>query len=272
MKFAKESLREMYRSQYTTLHGVGPDREGSKGSPAFSSSCTSSASLTVSSSDDDGDKGLLQKYETAKTRHLALKKQLDALGAKINQQKDVAASSLHVSKRKRVGLSRAEELYSVQLQRWSTVMQRLDLSLDRIKEQIEEGGEEGGYNSRSALTPPPRNNSNKVSSARKTKNFMTPTKPRSVSSFSNAHISSPHRISYRNSPATGKPCRVMTSSSGSATKKKETRGYHPPNILLHDDEKNSCAQLQRETGNLHEALLLKIKNVEERIAKLSTSI
>ena len=281
MKFSKDSLQEMYRNQYMVLHGATPDHTEVEANPSSALSA-SSASLTASISGKDREEGLLQQYETAKRRHVTLKKQLDALGEKLSLQKEVAASSLHFSQRQRVSLTRAEELYSLQVQRWGTMCQRLDVSLDRVKEQVEDirtGGVDtcpspsrGSSNSSNNNS----SNSNKASSTRKAKSFMTPTKPRpTASSLSSVHISSPHRISYRNSPATGNPCRVLSSTGSgngiiSVTNASEKR--KKSNILLHNDEKNSCAQLQQETGNLHDALLLKIKNVEERMSKLSTTI
>ena len=244
MKFAKESLQERYDYQYACLHGAteAPPQES-----------TSSASLTIGSKSNKSNMGLLQKYEAAKKRHEELKQDLDKVGKKISRQKDVAASSLHFSRRARIGLTRAEELYNVQLDRWYTVYQHLEVAMERLKEQLDTMGTSAD------LTSPPT--SKKSTSIRKSKTFMTPTKPRS----SLSHISSPHRITYRNSPVSGKPCRVMSTSDSASASTTTT-----PKIVLQGNEKEWCQQLQKETGVLHDEVRKEIKLLEERLSKLST--
>lgn len=252
IKFATETLREELSNQRAVLHGP-PEQD-------VSNSGSSSSLALVDKKDDAG--GLLQKFEDAERKHALMKTKLDALGDKIQLQKTAAAGSLHVSKQMHIGLTRAEELYKVQVDRWHTGAQHLAVSLDRLAEQVEslrthpvDSGTPtepagGRVTARSRTTP------------RKKPPFLSPTKPRSGM----AHISSPHRISYRSSPSAGDtvPGRLTPKSHKSPAPRR--------NIQLDVDEKESCVQLQLETGKMHEALKKQIKDVEDRMSRLTTAI
>jgi hypothetical protein len=260
MKFARDSLRETCSRQHDALHGTPAPK---------ASHSASSASLTVSGS-SSGVRGLLEQVRDAQKKHLELKSQLDSLGDKIRRQKEIAASSLHFSKRRRAGLSRAEELHRVQVERWCTVSQHLDVSLDRVREQIEDSRVRRGVQNPQRPQHQHQHQQGAPPPSRK-KSFMTPTRPRAAP----GHLSSPHRISFRNSPANGKPCRV-SSASGSRS---GTSSFAPESptasasarIRLQDEERDSCLQLQLETGHLQEALRQKVGSVEARLSRLAMS-
>lgn len=254
IKLATEGLRDRHLAQLAALRGAP------EGPVQASSPSSSAAALTLRPTPGSG--GLVQQVQAARTRHLQLKSKLDALGCRIQQQKEIAASSLLFSKRKRVGLTRAEEQYEVQLQRWLAASQVLDVALARVQQQVED--------LRAAQPAAGATDSSAAQHARSwahasSRGFLTPSKPRA----SPAHISSPHRITSRVTPRHS-PVAASSRSLG------KPAASVPPSrrraIQLQGEDVNSCAQLQLETGHLHEALKLKLKDVEQRVAKLAASI
>jgi len=239
LKFAADVARKVYENQNDILRGNTRESD----TVAVSSATVTKSGKGNSSVDQTS---LLERYEKAQERHAILKMKLDKIGENIEEQKRKAGSSLSFLKRKYTAITRAEELYSEQLNDWLNAKLRLDVTVSRIKEQLE------SLPTRSVPDTPEKTPSKLNTRGTLAKKFLSPTKENVYN-----HVASPHRLSYRSTPQR----RAISSTRVSAPPR--------PTIMLSETEVADCNQLQFETKNICDAVSEMIKILEKKISDLS---
>lgn len=83
---------------------------------------------------EGGDAGYANRLKVILDQQIKLKARIDAVGATLERQKNLAASALSVSISTQAKISHAEKVYATQVRNWQAVCERLQASISTLQQ------------------------------------------------------------------------------------------------------------------------------------------